>query len=268
MNHFLNIFGQNRSIFLLIFYLILCFVIMSFNDTFQLRGVRFIVLQGIAWINSIENKINYFRDLEKDNQNLRKNLLELSLTNQRMKEQMLENLRLKKLLNFQEESPYTFISASVIGLGQEQSIRSLILNVGKHDSVQKNYTVLTPNGLVGKVLKVEPHQSIIQILMDPNSLVSARLQRSREIGVMAWSGNLWLDFNYIPKDVIVEPGEAVLTSGLSRIYPAGLKIGVVAEVQDNEYELFKKIKIKPAVNFNQLEDVFVLIAPDTLREIE
>jgi len=102
----------------------------------------------------------------------------------------------------------------------------------------------------------------------PNSLVSARLQRSREIGVVAWTGNLWLDLNYVPKDVTVEPGEVVLTSGLSRIYPAGIKIGVVAEVQDNEYELFKKIKINPAVNFNRLEDVFILISPDSLWEEE
>ena len=268
MNYFLNLFGKNRSIFLLIFYLILSFVIMSFNDTFQLRGVRFLVLQGIAGFNFLENKIFFFKDLEDENQDLRKNLLELSLENQRMKEHMLENLRLRKLLNFKEQSPYIFISSSVIGLGQEQTIRSLILDVGSQDSVQKNYAVLTENGLVGKVLKVESNQSIIQILMDPNSLVSARLQRSREIGVVAWSGNLWLDLNYVPKDVNVEPGEVVLTSGLSRIYPAGIKIGVIAEVQDNEYELFKKIKVKPAVNFNQLEDVFVLVAPDSLREEE
>jgi rod shape-determining protein MreC len=241
---------------------------MSFNDSFQLRGVRFLVLQGIAGFNFLENKIYFFKDLEDENQDLRKKLLELSLENQRMKEQMLENLRLRKLLNFKEQSPYNFISSSVVGLGQEQTIRSLILDAGRLDSVKKNFAVLTENGLVGKVLEVEFNQSIIQILMDPNSLVSARLQRSREIGVVAWSGNLWLDLNYVPKDVNVETGEVVLTSGLSRIYPAGIKIGVVAEVQDNEYELFKKIKIKPAVNFNRLEDVFILIAPDSLREEE
>ena len=268
MNYFINLFGKNRSIILLSFYLILSFVIMSFNDSFQLRGVRFLVLQGIAGFNFLENKIYFFRDLEDENQDLRKNLLELSLENQRMKEQMLENLRLRKLLNFKEKSPYNFISSSVVGLGQEQTIRSLILDVGRQDSVQKNYAVLTENGLVGKVLEAESNQSIIQILMDPNSLVSARLQRSREIGVVAWTGNLWLDLNYVPKDVTVEPGEVVLTSGLSRIYPAGIKIGVVAEVQDNEYELFKKIKINPAVNFNRLEDVFILISPDSLWEEE
>jgi rod shape-determining protein MreC len=140
----------------------------------------------------------------------------------------------------------------------------LILNVGSADSIQKNQAVLTEAGLVGKILDTEPKQALTQILMDRNTLVSARLQKSREIGVVGWSGNLWLDLYYIPKDVEVEPGEVVITSGLSRIYPQGIKIGVVAEINEKEYELFKEIKVKPAVNFNQLEDVFVVLVNDTL----
>ena len=185
---------------------------------------------------SIENSFKYFANIEDENRELRQQLLEVSLANQKLQEQMLENLRLRRLLEFKEHSSYSFIPATIMGLGQEQTIRSLILNAGAEDSVQKNYAVVTENGLVGKILSVETSQSIAQILMDPNSLVSARLQRSREIGVVAWSGNLWLDLNYIPKDVIVEPGEVVLTSGLSRVYPGGIKIGVVAEVEEKPNE--------------------------------
>lgn len=268
MNQFLNLFGQKRSIFLLTFYLLLSFIIMTFNDSFKLRGMRILLLQGISWMYSVENSFKYFEDIENENQKLRQQLLEVSLANQKLQEQMLENLRLRRLLEFKEHSSYSFIPATIMGLGQEQTIRSLILNAGAKDSVQKNYAVVTENGLVGKILSVETSQSVAQILMDPNSLVSARLQRSRELGVVAWSGNLWLDLNYIPKDVNVEPGEVVLTSGLSRVYPGGIKIGVVAEVEENEYELFKKIKIKPGVNFNSLEEVFIMMTPDTLNKTE
>jgi rod shape-determining protein MreC len=156
----------------------------------------------------------------------------------------------------------------VIGTGQEQTIRSLILDVGSADGVVKNQTVVTEQGLVGKILVVESHQSITQILMDQNSLVSARLQKSREIGVVGWSGKLWLDLNYIPREVVIEPGEVVMTSGLSRIYPRGIKIGIVTEVAEVEYKLFKTIKLKPAVNFNNLEEVFVLFTQDSLLKSE
>lgn len=237
---------------------------MSFNDPFKLRGLRIAVLQCIAWTYSISESFQYFSDLEKQNQTLREKLLKASLQNQQLQEHMLENLRLKRLLMFKQQSQYSFIPASVIGFGQEQTIRSLILNVGSADSVRKNQAVLTEAGLVGKILDTEQNQALTQILMDRNTLVSARLQKSREIGVVGWSGNLWLDLLYIPKDVEVEPGEVVITSGLSRIYPQGIKIGVVAEIEENEYELFKEIKIKPAVNFNRLEDVFIVQVSDTL----
>ena len=264
MNKILGLFGQRRTILLLVLYLLLSFLFMATNDPFILRGLRVAILQGIGWVTSVKNQFQYLQELEEENKILRKQLLEFSLSNQRMQEQLLENLRLRRLLKLKEESNFTYLPATVIGIGQEQTIRSLILNVGSADGVVKNQTVVTEQGLVGKILIVEPHESITQILMDQNSLVSARLQKSREIGVIGWSGNLWLDLNYIPRDVAVEPGEVVLTSGLSRLYPRGIKIGIVSEVAEVEYELFKSIKVKPAVNFNSLEEVFILFAQDSL----
>ena len=268
MNKILGLFGQRRTILLLILYLLLSFLFMATNDPFILRGLRVAILQGIGWVTSVKNQFQYLQELEEENKILRKQLLEFSLSNQRMQEQLLENLRLRRLLKLKEESNFTYLPATVIGIGQEQTIRSLILNVGSADGVVKNQTVVTEQGLVGKILIVEPHESITQILMDQNSLVSARLQKSREIGVIGWSGNLWLDLNYIPRDVVVEPGEVVLTSGLSRLYPRGIKIGIVSEVAEVEYELFKSIKVKPAVNFNSLEEVFILFAQDSLLTSE
>ncbi|MEJ2636180.1 MAG: rod shape-determining protein MreC [Calditrichia bacterium] len=265
MKNIFGLFSRRSSLLLLGFYIILSFVIMTFNDQFTLRGMRFTVLQVVSWVNSVENKFRVLGSVTEENKELRKKVIELSTANQRLQEIMIENIRLRRLLQLKRESNFNFMAANVIGLSQEQSVRSLILNVGSADSVRKNMPVVTDRGLVGKLLIVEPHQSIMQILMDRNSLVSARLQRSREIGVVGWSGNLWLDLNYIPRDIKVEPGEAVVTSGLSRIYPEGIKIGVVGEVQDNEYELFKTIKIKPAVEFNSIENVFVVLTPDSMN---
>jgi rod shape-determining protein MreC len=264
MNKILGLFGQRRTILILVLYLLLSFLFMATNDPFILRGMRIAILQGIGWVSSAKNYIKYRQELEEENKILRKQLLEFSLANQKLQEQLLENLRLRRLLKFKEESNFSYIPATVIGIGQEQTIRSLILNVGSADGVVKNQTVVTEQGLVGKILIVEPHESVTQILMDQNSLVSVRLQKSREIGVIGWTGNLWLDLNYIPRDVVVEPGEVVLTSGLSRLYPRGIKIGIVAEVAEVEYELFKSIKVKPAVNFNNLEEVFILFVQDSL----
>lgn len=265
MKRFFGVFNRRNSLLLLGFYTFLSFLLMTWNSPMTLRSLRISVLQLIKWVNVIEQQFVYLDNLAEKNKKLRKQNLEFSMTNQRLQEIMMENIRLRRLLQFKRESNYRYIPARVIGMGQERTVSSLILNVGSEDSVRKNMPLVTDRGLVGKILTVDAHQCIAQILMDRNSLVGARLQRSREIGVVGWSGNIWLDLNYIPKDIPVEPGEAVITSGLSRIYPAGLKIGVVGEVEENSYELFKQIKVKPAVNFNSLEEVFVLVPPDSLK---
>ncbi len=265
MRNIFNIFVRRSTFWLLAFYVLLSFLLMNLNDPFMIRGLRLGLLQVINWVNGVDHYLDYVRDLKKENTELRKQNLRLSLSNQRLQELMLENLRLRRLLRLKRHSPYQFVAANVIGFGQEETVRSLLLDVGTEDGVHKNMPVITDRGLVGKILRAERHQSITQILLDRHCLVSARLQKSREVGVVSWSGNFWLDLNYIPKEVKVEPGEIVITSGLSRIYPAGIKIGVVAEVKQNEYELFKQIKIKPAVDFNNLEQVFVLLTPDSVR---
>ena len=264
MKNILWIFARRSTLFLLGVYMVLSFLLMNLNDPYTLRSLRIVVLKTVSWVNTVKNKLNYLENLKEENKGLRKQNVELALQNEQLHEAMLENIRLRRLLRFKERSSYQLIAANVIGSGQEQTVQSLILNVGSREGVQKNMPVVTDRGLVGKIIAANPHQSLAQILLDRNSLVSVRLQKSREVGVIGWSGNFWLDLNYIPRDVPVELGEVVVTSGLSRIYPAGIKVGIVAQVIENQYELFKEIRVKPAVNFNRLEEVFIIAATDSV----
>ena len=256
---------QRKTYLLFAWYVFLSFILMNFNDAFTLRGMRIVILQLVAAVHSVEVQLDYLKSLSAENKKLRKKILDLSITKQRLQEVLIENVRLRRMLQYKRESKYRLIVGNVIGFGQERTVRSLILNVGTKDGIKKNMPVVTDAGLVGKILYSASHQSAVQILMDRNAMVSARLQMSRQVGVIGWSGNFWLDLNYIPKDVPVEPGEQVLTSGLSQIYPPGIKIGVVGEVKADEYEWFQQIRVKNAVDFNNLEEVFVMVTPDSVR---
>ncbi len=260
---------HKRSVLVLFFYIALSFVLMGLNDAAALRGIRLVLLQGIALLHAVKEKIEVIQITAEENRMLRQENFRLKLTNQKLREALLENARLRRMLNIKKGYPYPLVAARVIGNGVEEGVRSLILNVGETDSVFKNYPVICADGLVGKIIVTTPHQSIAQVLMDHNSLVSARLQRSREVGVIAWSGNSWLELLYIPKNISVETGELVITSGLSKIYPPGLKIGVVTDIRENEYEFFKEIRVQPAVRYNALEEVFVIRRPQAqLMEIQ
>ncbi len=216
------------------------------------------MLQTIEWVHQIEETFRLRHHMSQEIEQLKAENFRLKMTALKLREVLIENSRLRRLLKLKEEGAYRVVAARVIGSGTEGGIRSLIISVGEQDSVRKNMPVVNADGLVGRVIATTPGQSIVQILMDHNSLVSARLQHSREAGVIAWSGNSWLDLLYIPKNIPVEKGEMVITSELSRIYPPGLKIGIVTTIKENKFDLFKEIRVKPAVNFNAVEEVFVI----------
>ncbi len=262
MRRFSHLLFGKGPVVLLIFYIFLSFVLMNFNRPGALRGIRLGLLAAVSGIHTIQQKLTYLQNLKAENDALRKEIFKLKVINQELGEALLENIRLKRLLGLKDTARYHLIAARVIGEGTERGVRSIILNAGTIEGVRKNCPVINADGLVGRVLITEPHHAIVQILLDYNSLVSARLQHSREVGTIAWSGNPWLELRYIAKNVQVSPGEAVITSGLSPIYPPGIKIGVVQKVRENKLEFFKEIRVRPAVNFNALEEVFIL-CPDS-----
>lgn len=247
-----------KPLFLLTIYIFLSILLMNFNDPSSLGGIRNLTLQTVEFFANIRYDISMWKDYQKEVQELKKENAQLKIANQDYREVTLENIRLKKLLNLPEKKQYDFIGGKVVGFGVELGVRSLILNVGENDSIRENMPVINGEGLIGKIVSVTPNQSIIQILMDHNSLVSARLEISRESGVISWDGNVWLNLLYIPRNVPVSIGEIVVTSGLSQIYPANLQIGVVSHIKQNDYDLFNQIRINPNVNFNAVEEVLVI----------
>ncbi len=248
----------NKSLLLLALYIFLSLVLMNFSNPDSLRGVRWAMLKTVEWVHSVQQSLDWSRELAVENEALKQENFDLHFAQQQLREMILENRRLKKMLQLKEKMPYRFVAAQVIGQSSELGFRSLILNVGAQDSVAKNMAVVNADGLVGKVVAVTQSQSIVQILVDHNAFVSARLESSRETGDISWSGKAWLLLNNVPKTVDVLVGEAVVTSGLSRIYPPGIKIGIVSSIDENQYAFFKEIKVKPAVDFGAVEEVFVI----------
>ncbi|MEW6599556.1 MAG: rod shape-determining protein MreC [Nitrospirota bacterium] len=176
----------------------------------------------------------------------------------RYREAAFENERLRSLLQIKSERADYIAAARVFARDPTNWFQIMWINKGLDQKIAKNMVAVTPLGPVGKVQRVlKERASIIQIT-DINSSVAVRLQTSRLEGILEGRGDDRCYLKYIAKDVEVAVGEDVIASGLDGIYPEGLLIGRVSDVDKEGGELFQLIVVEPSQNLNMVEDVVIL----------
>ena len=205
------------------------------------------------------------RSLGQENGQLRADLDRLKLRNAELEGRAAEAGRLAGLLNFrQSNADVPMLAARVIGASPSSSGRVAFLDRGSRDGVALNMGVITPEGVVGKVLAVYPGTSQVLLVSDKDSGVGALLAGSRTQGPVRGTGDPTLGMEYVSKEVKVSPGEAILTSGQDRIFPKDLPVGTVEEVSPDPHSPFHKIVVKPAAHLDRLEEVLVLLTRQEL----
>jgi rod shape-determining protein MreC len=249
--------------------IILSLTLMSTSESKKLKMVRKLSIEIVGFMESITNIIPNLYALKRENEELRKmNMLLMDEVN-RLREEKLENIRLRKLLDFKAKiQNYDIIPADIVGKKLINLHNYLVLNVGENDGVRKNMPVVSENGAVGKIQLVGKNYSIAIILLHKDFRVSVKTQRSRVDGILTWDGGEYLSMINVPKTMDVQPGDVIITSEYSTIFPTGIEVGTVVSVDNSIPGLFKRINIKPAVNFVKLEEVFILrYTPDYERII-
>ncbi|MDP3920428.1 MAG: rod shape-determining protein MreC [Candidatus Omnitrophota bacterium] len=166
-----------------------------------------------------------------------------------------ENLRLKKLLDFREEVKAELIAARVIAWDVSPWRKTLILDKGSAHGIKRDMAVITPEGLVGRVLTLGPITTHVIMLSDAEARVSAILSESRAHGVVSGDGSPVLKMHYLDLDSEAQVGETVLTSGLTGIFPKGLRIGRVESVTRASDGLHLVAYVKPFAPLTRIEEV-------------
>jgi len=228
------------------------------SDSAIVEGLRSSSLVSIGIIQGTLSEIDSYFGLRKTNRELFLENTKLAYKNFQLQDALLENLRLHQLLQFTESSEFQFTPAKIIGSSPLDFVTGYLLKFNPSNSVEKNTAVITPKGLVGKIIKVSANYAVCQNLLDPNSRVSVRVQRSRELGILAWDGNKGLLLENISNTIDIQKGDVLFTSGMSQTYPPNIKAGIVTSVHKNEDALFQTIYVKPVVNFNNLEELVII----------
>jgi len=244
--------------YLILTLLIILSLIMIFsNDNTQIRFLRAVAISTFGTFQSGLSAIPNVFELEKENEYLREKNIKLSNEISNLKESKLENIRLTKLLNLKQNNELGVVSASIVNKSLIQTRNTITLNVGEADSVRINMPVITDDGLVGRIVGTSENYSLAQILYNKDLKITVKSQRSRVDGILNYNGAGNLMVSNVPKNADVIIGDIIITSEYSNTFPAGIPIGTVME-SGNLDNLFKKIIVVPLVDFDVLEEVFIL----------
>lgn len=203
------------------------------------------------------------RNAHTENEQLREQVGQLELRNRELESQAAEARRLEALLDFRNaHSEAQMLAAQVIEASADPASETVLINRGDQDHVKRNMAVITPDGIVGKVVEVFPNAAQVMLMTDKNMGVGAMFADTRTHGVVKGTGDPQPLMDYVVNDEKVSAGQTIVTSGEDRIFPKGLLVGVVASAKDGNP--FQKILVHPAARLDRLEDVIVLVTQQDL----
>lgn len=257
MKTLLGYLGNLKEYFIFSLLILLSTILIFQNENIQIRFMRAVAVTIIGTVQSTFSIIPNFFQLDKENKHLREVNINLANEISQLKEAKLENLRLNSMVEFKRRTNYNVVTGKIIGKTLIQTRNTITLNIGESDSVKIGMPVITDKGLVGRIVATSGSYSIAQILLNKELKISSKDQRSRVDGIISWNGEGKLTMRNVAKSSDVAAGDVIITSEYSNNFPSGVPIGYVTSVGTVD-NLFKKIEIETFVNFETLEEVFVL----------
>ncbi len=208
-----------------------------------------------------------WKNVRAENRRLREEIERLRVEALRVGETNDENRRLRRLLALQARLPLTTVSGEIIAREWGGWVRALTVNRGRGDRILRLTAVISPDGLIGRIVEVRPGASIIQVLTDPASTVGAHVVRTRTPGIVEGDPRGTLRFKYMARDgAAIQIGDALVTSGQGELFPRGIPIGRVQAIDDRGSALFHYAVLTPAVDFARVDEV-LLITGDTREDL-
>jgi rod shape-determining protein MreC len=233
---------------------------------------QWLVSSGVSGVRSTLNSYVDLRGARAENGRLKERVDYLETLLQQKQDHVREAERLRQALELKQILPMDTLVAQVVAGDGLPFYRVLTIDKGRDHGVRLEAPVISPTGVVGRVIRLGPKAAVVQLLVDPQAAIGVLLERTRVSGVAggrAAAGEQFpdLELRYAPALADVVVGDVVVTSGLDKIYPKGLAVGRVRAVSPQSSGLFLDIRVEPAARFSALEEVLVVVGlstqPDT-----
>ncbi|MEZ4816080.1 MAG: rod shape-determining protein MreC [Bdellovibrionota bacterium] len=211
---------------------------------------------GVAYI--FKNYVA-LRNVKEENGELKKQISTLELEVKNLQENGLENKRLYALMNLKKENNIAGKVAQIIGEDATIDRFSYLINLGSNDGIEIRSPVLIPDGIVGQVRDVYENTAVVVTLLDPSNIIDGVGTRSRSHALIEGTGKDYLArTKFVDRIEDFKVGDLMLSSGLDGIYPKGYPIGTIIDVQKPGLGVLQSSLLRPAVDYDKLEEVLVL----------
>jgi rod shape-determining protein MreC len=263
MRNLLAFISRYQFLFFYLIFLIISFTLIYNNNYYQRSTVISTTSGFTGKLNQYYENLTGFFELKKSNDDL-----------------AAENARLRSLLAIGSkgipdslitlESGLTvrYISAKMISNSTQFRNNYFMLDKGWLSGLKKDMGVVTKEGIVGIIIDVsESYSSGISVL-HKDARISGRIKKNDQLCNISWDGRNYRlgDISHIPAHVSLVPGDTILTSGNSQLFPAGILIGTVESIDDEVDNLFKKGKVRFSIDYNQVTYVYA-VANSSREEI-
>jgi rod shape-determining protein MreC len=212
--------------------------------------------RGLYGVSYIWNRYIALIGVQDENGRLKRENDELRMQMWQQREAVLEAGRVRALTELKEPGIEKSVIARVIG-GDAGRSQTITIDKGSWHGLKPDTAVITPAGIVGRVIHSSKFFSIVQLIIDSQSAVGVLLPPARRQGIVKGNGGRLLDLDYIDDDNDLEVGETFLTSGLDRIYPKGLPVGVITSIGARR-GLLRAVEIRPSADLGRLEEVLCI----------
>jgi len=202
-----------------------------------------------------------------ENQRLRRRMAEIESENLQLREALVASGHLARIAGMRDEIDIPMLPSEVVGLDVSPWFRSVLIDRGESHGVRPGHPVMTHEGVVGLVTATAGRAAKTMLLLDRQSSVDAVVQRSRARGVLRGVGREHLEFEFVVRDADVALGDVIVTSGLGGVYPKGLRLGQVVQLEASGGRLMRTAIVDPAVDLGQLEQVFVMLRRGPTMEL-
>jgi rod shape-determining protein MreC len=208
-------------------------------------------------IRSLFEDYVFLLNVKEENKRLKRELEQLKMENVLLREEKREAERLRRLLELKEAIKFKVIVARLIGESPDPQSRTFYIDKGSLEGIKKGMAVITPDGIVGKVLFTGPKSSLILPIIERGASLSVMLEDSGTRGILEGQGERCL-LRYLPPEEPIREGERVLTTGLDGVYPKGFPVGYIRRIIKKSGALFLEAEVEPSVRFERLEEVMVI----------